>query len=197
MDRQLTLFDEPQPGEYQYNVFLAIFPDPYTARYIADLGNTLRRKHGIRGSVRPVSHLHVSLHSNDRIQNAPKIPEKAVDNVCKSVTAAVQPFEIKFDRVMSFQRKPGNRPLVLVNDEHENNGVTKLHKSLCAEFAKIDASSRANRKLFPHVTLLYDNHEVAPQPVEPVHWMVKEIVLVRSEVGATRYERLGSWTLGE
>jgi hypothetical protein len=30
-----------------------------------------------------------------------------------------------------------------------------------------------------------------------VSWMVKEIVLVRNEMGATKYHWLGRWALGE
>lgn len=196
MDRQLTLFDEPQPGDYRYNVFLAIFPDLYNAQYIAGIGDRLRRTHGMSGRVRPITHLHVSLLPANRAKNGPEISKKAIDKVVKPVTAVMQPFEIKFDRVMSFRGKAGNRPLVLVDEGHEGHKVMRLHALLCAEFAKFDPSARASHKLFPHLTLLYDNHEVAPEPVEPVHWTVKEIVLVRSEVGATKYERLGSWALG-
>jgi 2'-5' RNA ligase len=64
------------------------------------------------------------------------------------------------------------------------------------QLVKSRLASRPNSKFVPHVTLLYDKQILAPMPIDPVIWRVEEMVLVRSEVGVTKYERPGRWKLG-
>jgi RNA 2',3'-cyclic 3'-phosphodiesterase len=197
MYEQLSFFEAPPPRSFKYSVFLAIFPDHYIAEQIIDLGNKLRQTHSMRGRLRPISHLHVSLLF---LGGTPDVPEAAVEtigHVCKAVTAITNPFEIKFSRVLSFRGHLGNHPMVLVDDDHGNDGVRNLRRLLSTEFLKYLHSTQPPPKFVPHLTLLYDKHELAPKPIEPVSWMVKEIVLVRSEAGATKYHWLGRWALGE
>jgi 2'-5' RNA ligase len=103
----------------------------------------------------------------------------------------MRPFEIRFERVMSFQ----NNAMVLVGDDHGNRGIRDLLGMLCAEFAKHHFGTGTST-FVPHLTLLYDRKRLACIPVEPVCWTVKEIVLVNSEVGATKYHPLGRWEFG-
>lgn len=83
------------------------------------------------------------------------------------------------------------------NADQESEGITSLHRLLCVEFAKLGSSTLKAPKFVPHLTLLYDEQELAPQSVDPVCWIVKEIALVLSEVGATKYHWLKSWPLAE
>jgi 2'-5' RNA ligase len=48
----------------------------------------------------------------------------------------------------------------------------------------------------PHLTLLYDKRRLPLQPVQPLRWLVREFVLVRSYLGQTRYQMEGCWALG-
>jgi 2'-5' RNA ligase len=196
MHRQLSLFKTADPEPNRYSVFFAIFPDHHTAQQIIELGNTLLQIHGLHGRLRPLNHLHVSLFSLGNFSDVPETLVETVGLICKPFTAAALPFEIKFNRALSFRGKPGNNPLVLI-DAQENNGVRHLYKLLTAEFSKYVRSTSSTTNFMPHLTLLYDKHELTPQPVEQVSWIVKEIVLVRSEVGATKYQWLGRWALGE
>jgi 2'-5' RNA ligase len=188
MYEQLSFFETPQPRSFKYNVFLAIFPDHYIAEQIISLGNTLRQIHGLRGRLRPISHLHVSLLF---LGGTAHVPSEVVVDVCKAVTAVTSPFEIGFNRVLSFQGHLGNHPLVLVNDNYGNGELRNLHGLLHTKFAS------PTPKFVPHLTLLYDNQELTPKSIDPVCWTAKEIVLVRSEVGATKYDWLGRWVFGE
>ena len=97
---------------------------------------------------------------------------------------------------MSFRGRLGNHPLVLAGDDQRNTTLKKLYQSLEVQLVKNRLSSRPNNKFVPHVTLLYDKQILSPTPIDPVVWRVEEIVLVRSEVGATKYERPGHWKLG-
>lgn len=143
------------------------------------------------GRVRPLHHLHVSLHAID-MRN---MRIEKVRDVCETIAAVTSTFEISFNRVMSFQSRHGNYPLVLAGDNHQNDGVKRLHNSLYAEFKKRAPSARLNSNISPHITLLYHKQQITPKPIEPVFWTVKEIVLVCSEVGATKYVYLGRWGL--
>ncbi len=191
MNDQLSLFE----GGDGFNPVLAVFPEHYAAQQIGELGNSLLKMHGLRGKPRPVTHLHVSLHIPKHVMRSPETVIERISRVCKTVATNMSPFEIKFDRVMRFGGGVGNHPLVLVNENHERDGIQNLHRLLWAEFAKLGRRSSSPRKFTPHLTLLYDQQKFATMSVTPVSWWVKEIVLVHSEVGATKYHRLECWEL--
>ena len=54
---------------------------------------------------------------------------------------------------------------------------------------------RQFRRWMPHITLLYDGRGIGEHVVEPVRWTVKELVLVHSLLGQSRYIPLGRWSL--
>ena len=190
MAQQLTLFEAPQPDRPKYSLFLAIFPDRLTAQHISELAMKIRETHGLRGRTRPLNHLHVTLHFPIRCS---EVAVCLVGQICKEVAALVPPFEIKFDRMLSFRGGIDNRPLVMVNHGDGNAALTRLHQALGAEMIGYWRRSDGNLRFNPHITLLYDRQGIPEEPIDPVSWMVDEIVLVRSEVGATKYERLGHW----
>lgn len=197
MNEQLSFFEAPRPSGPDYDLILAIFPDDYTAQQISELGNSIRKIHGLRGKLRPVTHLHVSLPIPRHVMHPPETVIERIGRACKAVAPMISPFEIKFDRVMSFRGRTGNRAVVLLNNDHGGDGIMSLHRLLCAEFEKFGSATSAQPKFEPHLTILYDQQELTPKSIAPVCWRVKEIVLVLSEVGATKYHRLGCWALGE
>jgi len=68
-----------------------------------------------------------------------------------------------------------------------------LYRLLCAEFSKLGFAVSAPAKFKRHLTILYDQKELTPKSIPSVCWLVKEIVIVLSEVGETKYRRLGCW----
>ena len=197
MNEQLSFFETPRPSGPDYNLVLAIFPDDYTAQQISEIGDSIRKMHGLRGKLRPVTHLHVSLPIPRRVMHPPETVIERIICACKAVAPIISPFEIKFDRVMSFRGRTGNRAVVLVNNNPESDGIMSLYRLLCAEFSKLGFAAAAPPKFKPHLTILYDQQELTPKSVAPVSWLAKKIVLVLSEVEATKYHRLGCWALGE
>ena len=141
MNEQLSFFETPRPSGPDYNLILAIFPDDYTAQQISELGNSLLKIHGLRGKLRPITHLHVSLPIPRLVMHPPETAIERLSHACKAVATIMSPFEIKFDRVMSFRGKVGNRAIVLVNNNHGSTGIVSLHRLLCAEFAKLGSSA--------------------------------------------------------
>jgi 2'-5' RNA ligase len=202
MKEQLLLFETPQkcktppPRPPVYSPVLAVFPDEKTARQITDLGNSLRTMHRMWSQMRPINHLHVSLPLPDLDTNELEAEFEAIWLACNAAATVTRPFEITFDQVMSFRRRSGSYPLVLLNDKQRNEGIMSFYRSLGAEFAKYFSTTASISQFVPHLTLLYDKQELAPRPVEPVSWTVKEIVLVLSEVGKTKYHQLARWEFG-
>lgn len=193
MDQQLSLFESRPPEVGKYSFFLALFPDPNTAGRMIQLGNSIRSGSGIHGRLRPLTHLHISLHFFGHGSDVSQTLAMILDPTCKAVAAQTPPFDIDLDHVMSFRGRRGNHPLVLMGEGQRNGALKRLHQSLEVQLVKNRLSSRPNNRFVPHVTLLYDKQILAPTPIDPVVWKVEEIVLVRSEVGATKYERPGRW----
>ena len=196
MDQQLSLFEDRRPNDGKFSFFLALFPDPSTARRIIELGDTIRGEHGMHSRLRPLTHLHISLHFFGYASDVSEALTAILDPTCKTIAARTLRFDIELDRIMSFRGRPGNHPLVLVGDDQRNVALKKLHQSIEVQLVKSRLASRPNNKFMPHVTLLYDKQILAPTPIDPVAWRVEEMVLVRSEVGATKYEKPGRWKLG-
>jgi RNA 2',3'-cyclic 3'-phosphodiesterase len=197
MNEQLSFFETPRPSGPDFKLVLAIFPDDYTAQQISELGNSIRKTQGLRGKLRPVYQLHVSLPIPRRVMHPSETVIERIGRACKAAASIIAPFEIKFDQVMSFRGRTGNRAVVLVNNNHESDGIISLYRLLCAEFAKISFAASKTPKFKPHLTILYDQQELSPKSIAPVCWRVKEIALVLSEEGATKYHRVGCWAFGE
>ena len=196
MAEQLLFFETSQAPILRCNLFLAIFPDHRTAQKIAEFGNAFRQSHSLRGAVLPADRLHVSLCHLGNVAAVPNALPIIVGQKFKTIAAQVHPFAIGFTRALSFRGRLGNRPLVLADYAQENDDVRRLHGLLHAKLTNRVPTTSSSQKFSPHMTLLYDAQSLAPEPVEPLHWAVAEIVLVCSEVGKTKYTQVGSWKLG-
>lgn len=193
---QLALFQTPKPPRNRYRLFVGIFPDAEAVHLICEQQPNLCDKFGLIGKPRPRSHLHVTLHL---IGDYPDVPEQKIADAIKAcaIVLANQPsFEVAFDHVMSFSGRPGELPFVLVKP-NGNAVLLELHRRLVTELIIHRLAGRGGLKFVPHITMLYDRLSVPEQPVCPVSWTVKEAVLILSHLGATKYDRLGHWTLGE
>jgi 2'-5' RNA ligase len=176
------------------SLFLALFPDGGIAQHMVGLGAGFKKKHGLTGRLRPLDHLHLTLHWIDDYPEIPNSVVEAVGQACESISSRTAPFEVTLDCALSFGRGSVKRPLVLAGNESHNRALSEFHQQLLAELVKCRCLGKGKAKLEPHVTLLYDK-PIAECPVAPVSWRAEEIVLVCSEVGATRYQRLGQWKL--
>lgn len=106
----------------------------------------------------------------------------------------VRPFKVMFDRAMSFAGRQGSRPLVLCRGEG-TAGLEMLQDAVERAMAKAGFRDSISPHCHPHVTLLYGDHDLPEQPVEPISWMVREVVSVHSVHGYTTYRSEGRWLL--
>ncbi len=183
--RGLRRQQEALAGPPTDRLFLAVLPDAETSGRIAETARHLRVSHGLTGKPLRPEHFHVTLcHIGDSIGLAPSV----VDGVKGCASSVTMPsFRVCFDRAESFR----NGALVLRGDDG-TIGLDILQQRLSDV---LDDEPRPARRFTPHVTLLRDGHRVPEQPIEPIEWTVREIVLVHSLLGRTTHRHLARWSL--
>jgi 2'-5' RNA ligase len=167
-------------------VFLAAVPDAGAARRIHRLAAALKRAHRFSAKIIEPERLHVSLFFLG------ELPEPAV-RIAREVAAEVRalPFDVLFDRSVTFRGKPGNQPFVLTGDEGLDR-LKSFRRTLSLAMASKGLRFLAKKEFTPHVTLIYAEHDVEEHPIEPIGWTVNEFVLIHSMHG---HVHLGRWPL--
>lgn len=166
-------------------LFLAVLPDPETAGRIGDLAGRLRVGHGLTGEPLQTAHFHVTLcHVGDYVG----LPAGLVEAVAERAASVAMPaFRVAFDRVMSFR----NGAFVLSGDD-STIGLEILQQRLSDA---LDGSPQQARPFTPHLTLLRDQQIIPDQPIEPIAWTAREVVLVHSLLGKTTHRHLAHFPL--
>jgi len=172
-------------------LFFAVMPDPDTAARIAETGGWLRSEMRIKTRLLRTERLHITLHS---LGNFVRVPEVIVARACAAAaTIDVPPLGVTFDRISSFNGQSGHWPLVLTGSAGLDALVDfrqKLGDAIRATGLRV---SRA--RFTPHLTLLYDEGKFNSREIEPITWTVRELVLIDSWLGKTRYDIKGRWPL--
>jgi len=190
----LAGFDLPEPPKTRPTdrLFFALQPDPDTAAHIARLGHELRDAHGLTGRVTGAERLHTTLlHLGDYVGFPDDLARRAI--AVAAALPAIAPFDVTFDRIMSF-RRPKSLPFILCSGD-EMAGLKTLQQSLETAMRKAQVITK-RESFYPHVTLLYDDRSVAEQPLaQAVSWPVHEFVLVHSLLGQTKHVVLERFAL--
>ncbi|RZT98218.1 2'-5' RNA ligase family protein [Rivibacter subsaxonicus] len=190
-DQQFALdgFEAAPPA--RDSLFFAVLPESAAAARIAALAQSLRDEHGLRGRPLRTDRLHATLHP---FGVYPGLPPELVA-LARQAAASIElpPFEIEFDRVLSF-RRARNRPLVLCGGERLAP-LQALQQALVTAVCARGRRPPTEALYTPHVTLLYDDHGVEELAVEPITWTVREFVLMHSLVGQSLHVALGRWPL--
>ena len=178
-------------------LFFAIRPNAPTAQRIEALAQALRSDFGLRGKSLGPERFHVTLHLiGDFTGGIPPHVMALALEAARPVAAKVSAFHVGFDKVASFHRPRGNRPLVLLGEEGVH-GIVALQQALLASLAAARLAPPQDRPFTPHLTLLYDDTPLAARRVDALIWEVQELLLVRSLLGRGRHEVMGSLPLGE
>lgn len=180
-------FDPPTPTD---RLMFLLYPDRTTAERIGDAARVLKERLGLRGALLQTERLHVTLHHLGDYVGVPR------DVVGKGVSAGdaltASPFEVKFDRAVSFANRPGANPFTLQGGEGLG-ALIGFQKALGETMA--GAALRPDRSFTPHVTLLYDALIAPEQLIAPISWTVDRFALVQSKLGQTRHLILREWML--
>jgi len=194
MSRQLSL-DGISSGEKPPDrLFFGIFPPPADASRLAQLAQYLRARHALTGSPLAVERFHITLvHLGDYFGLPATVVRTAID---AASTVVMPPFAVTFDYAESFSGKSATLPFVL----RANTGVDRLvdfQRNLGMALKKAGLGRYVSSSFTPHVTLLYDEKLLSPEPVEPVGWVVNEFALVHSLLRRGRHIALERWPLRE
>lgn len=175
-------------------LFFAVHPDAESAARIASLVQALRQPLGLRARAISGERSHLTLLF---VGSWPQAPEGLHQQLLQAGEAVAQqrvpPFDLAFGQVASFDQRPRNRPIVLLADPA--GPVAQLHARLADDLARRGLPFDASRPFTPHLTLMYDDAKVEPQPVERLGWKVRGFALMQSLVGRSTHRVLGRWTL--
>jgi 2'-5' RNA ligase len=171
---------------------LAVVPDADTAARIYQRAEIIRSARNLQGALIRPDHLHATLFC---LGERDALPEQIITRTIEAAAAVkMPPFEVSFDRTMSFSKGSNNHPFVLVGDA----GVERLKKfrqMLGASMMRNGLRHLTRKSFMPHVTLLYDKQNVDEQPIESICWIVREFVLIRSLYGRTIHIHEAQWPL--
>jgi len=181
-------FDPPTPTD---RLMFLLYPDAATAEHIAVEARRLKEALGLRGQPLLTDRFHITLHHLGDYVGLPN--DMVTKGKMAGGTLKAAPFEVSFDKAVSFANRPGNNPFTLQGGE----GVAALiefQKALGLKMA--GAALKPDKQFLPHITLLYDGQVVPAQDIAPIRWTVDRFVLVQSKLGQTQHIVLQEWLLG-
>lgn len=189
MSKQLGLW-----GEHlvKHNIFFATRPDATAVARIASLARDIVRSRRLKAKLLSPGNLHVSLLSVGEFAGAYP-PSTIADAKTAAADLSMAPFTVMFDRVASFGRRGGHRPLVLTGGDGVV-GLVRLQQALSLAMAKVGVGAGQKDQFTPHVTMMYGD-EVDEFSIEPISWRVEEFVLIDSLQGQSKHVPLGQWPL--
>lgn len=194
MPEQLVFqgFEPPRPSEPANGLFLALVPPAATADRIGELIQRLRYCHGLKGEALSPGRLHVTLHYLGAYSG---LPQSLVETICTAAPAvSLPPFEISFDRALSFTNKRKTRPFVL-RTGRDIAALPMLHRAVGEAMTGAGLGRWVTPHFTPHMTLLYDRRLVDEHAIESLGWTVTDFVLVHSLVGQGKHIHLARWPL--
>ncbi|RZI83972.1 MAG: 2'-5' RNA ligase [Rubrivivax sp.] len=193
MSEQLSLTGFDAPAQPTDRLFFAILPPPDVAERIDHLAAQLRQQHGLQGPPHKVGRFHITLHHLGDYAGLPPDVIAAASRAAESVVWP--PFDLTFDRAMSFSGHRSSRPFVLRGSDEGLKTLVQFQQALGLAMTKAGIGRLVDTRFTPHVTLLYDRSLVADEAIEPIRWTADQFVLVHSLLGQTRHIHLSNWTL--
>jgi 2'-5' RNA ligase len=170
-------------------------PDAAAIAEIKLLTASLRTRHGLRGRPLADAKLHATLCFLGGFPGVPAGMVAHAGQAAARVAAATQEFEVAFDAAQSFVNRARHRPFVLTGGDGAAH-LKALYKNLAQALLEVGIAS-GSRSYTPHITLLYDDLAVVPEPVPAIRWTVRELVLLHSRIGQNQpsYSELARWRL--
>lgn len=180
--------------ELRDRLFFALQPPAELFSRIQHIDGYFRREFGLRGALFSPQRLHVSLCG---FQPRAGVSEELVDifrRIGDSMTAA--PFDVVFDRAVSFARTGDKRAFVL-RAGGDLIALIEFHRIM--DVAMMRAGFQGRSSFLPHMTLLYDGRVIVEHEVETVRWTARDFVLLHSAPKEGKrqehYIELGRWPL--
>lgn len=192
---QMSLFGLGNKAGIEHNYFFALSPGSEVRAQLGLVAEELRTAHALNGGWVASERYHLTLH------HLGKFPEIRTDLVARAISAAnkiqSRAFEIKLDKFMSFDSRAGKFPIVLASST-ESPELKNFWQLLKNNLLAVRLGEHLMNNFTPHATLLYSRQPTKEMPLpEPIHWPVKDFVLIESLVGKSEHIELGRWPLTE
>ena len=128
--------------------FLQPFRMPIRRHGSIGLASVLKHAHNFEAEPIEPQRLHISLFFLGRL------PIHTARIACEAAAELrVPPFDVLFDRSVSFRGRPGNRPFVLLGDDGLD-GLRSFRQTLAAAMARNGLKRLAKNEFVPHITLI-------------------------------------------
>lgn len=180
-------------GRPAHNLLLAILA-PSSLEDISNVFENLKQRYRVLRMQVPTPRLHVSLFG---VFAGDCLPQRVV-KLSRLVGGAIRfvEFDIALSRTLSFRNIQTEKPLVLAADAASARSANRLADRILEAFTALPGlKAPRKRPITPHLTLVSHRITVPEQPIAPIRLPVREIVLIHSHVGKSRYDVLGRWEL--
>jgi 2'-5' RNA ligase len=169
------------------NLFLAFVPEGRAGLEVDEVAKRKKVEHDVAGKPLGLPQYHISLFSFGTLSEISSELVASISRVLQPLAAATEPFDVCFDRALSFDTRKRKLPFVLRS--------SRGNKPLVEFYRELALGQGIRRALNPHVTLFYDPKNISECSIDPVSWEVSELTLVRSYVGLGKHEHLARWPL--
>jgi 2'-5' RNA ligase len=183
-------FDDTPAGE-MHRLFFALWPDEVLRSRIAKTTASVVREHAPGGRSLKPDRYHVTLQF---LGDFRPLPASLIDDARAAAAAVRSPaFDLSLDEVGSFR----GANVWWLGAQHAPDALHALYGALGHCLAKRRVPVKSAASFVPHLTVQRDvRHHIAPSPVPPLAWPVREFVLIDSQPGrGTPYEVIGRWSL--
>jgi len=189
---QMGLGFDDAPAEPMHRLFFALWPDDALRSRIAKTAASVVSAHAPGGRPLKPDRYHVTLQFLGDFRPLPPSLVEAARTAAAAVRAPA--FELSLDEVGSFR----GANVWWLGAQHAPEALRALYESLGRSLAQHRVSVKSAANFVPHLTVQRDvRRHVAPTPVPPLAWPVREFVLIDSQPGrGTPYEVIGRWPLG-
>lgn len=182
-------------GEDRHNFFLALRPPAEKLQRVSQWARMECRRRRFTSGARPSDVFHVTLFPLGRFGEHEEVADRILDIATDAISGfSHSPFDLTFDRVMSFGGSHASRAQVLTG----GTGVGQLmvfHQALGRVLAGAGLSMFTRAKFTPHLTFAYDPRVIVPHAITPIAWTVREFFLIHSVIGETRHMVVRRWNL--
>lgn len=173
------------------SLFFALLPAADASQQAYSLGASLKERLALKGYLMPMDRQHMTVHKLGDFPGGipPDLRARALQ-AGSGIQATA--FDLVLDEVMNMG-SPANSVVALAG----GNGLAAL-QALSQALTRALGMARIKslpKLTAPHVSLIYGSSPITRQPVKPVGWHVRELVLVESLVGKQQHKHLGRWPL--
>ncbi|HWU78336.1 MAG TPA: 2'-5' RNA ligase family protein [Rhodanobacter sp.] len=183
--------NEHAPG---VSYFFAVRPDSRARVEIATVAERLKKSQRFSGTPVGIDSLHLALCPAGR----PRRLQQSLEAALRSAAAEVQGvcFEMTLDTMMRFTARDGQFPFGLCADSGSSSEALRLRKAVAAAQLGVGLQVSGVSSFMPHVTLQHGPMiDAIEEAITPIHWQVREFVLMRSFFGQSMHEVIGCWPL--